>query len=132
MISTDEVTPGEPPADSDEARQEIAAVFARFGDLSADGTVALGVEKGSDLGWAVSAARASNPQFREAEVLFTVVDVTFVDPEHAAVRYSIVLNGQPVVNRHLGDAVLIDGKWLISRLTFCQIMAMGGVVIPPE
>ena len=132
MSPVNQVTPDEPPSDPVRARDEIAAVFARFGDVSDDGTAALGVEKGGNLGWAVSAARASNPQFSEAEVLFTVVDIMFVDADHATVWYSIVLNGQAVVNRNRGDAVLHDGKWLISRMTFSQIMAMSGIIVPPE
>ena len=127
------VVPGEPPTDTDKARAEIGAVYAIHGSLSEDGKAALGVEKGADLGWAVTAAKANAPPaFLQAEIVVTVEEITFVDPEHAAVWFSILVNGSPVLSRHRGDAVLVEGEWMMARSTFCQIMAMGGVTCPPE
>ena len=97
------------------------------------GQAALGVEKGADLGWAVTAAKANAPPaFLQAEIVVTVDEIIFVDPEHAAVWFSIFVNGSPVLSRHRGDAVLVEGEWMMARSTFCQIMAMGGVTCPPE
>ncbi len=126
------VTPGEPPADTERARAEIGAAFANHGSLSEDGKSALEVEKGANLGWAVTAARENRPAFVEAEVVVSVDEIIFVDPEHAAVWYSIFVNGSPVLTRRRGDAVLVDSEWKMARSTFCQIMAMAGVTCPPE
>jgi hypothetical protein len=127
------VVPGEPPADTDEAGAAIGAAYAMHGSLSEDGRAALGVEKGTDLGWAVTAAKANAPPaFLEAEIEVTVDEIIFVDTDHAAVLFSILVNGSPVLSRHRGDAVLVGGEWMMARSTFCQIMAMAGVTCPPE
>jgi Clp amino terminal domain, pathogenicity island component/ClpX C4-type zinc finger len=129
----DVVVPGEPPTDTDEAGAAIGAAYAMHGSLSADGRAALGVEKGADLGWAVTAAKANAPPaFLKAEIAVTVDEIIFVDPEHAAVWFSILVDGSPVLSRHRGDAVLVGSEWMMARSTFCQIMAMGGVTCPPE
>jgi hypothetical protein len=132
-VPSNVVVPGEPPTDTDKARAEIGAAFAKHGSLSEDGNAALGVEKGADLGWAVTAAKANAPPaFLTAEIVVTVDEIIFVDPEHAAVWFSIFVNGSPVLSRHRGDAVLVESEWMMARLTFCQIMAMAGVTCPPE
>jgi hypothetical protein len=127
----EQVTPGEPPADSERAREAISEAFARYGDLSDDGSAALGVEGGESLGWAVAEARAKHPSYQDVEIGFTVDEVVFVDPEHAAVWYSLLMHGRTYLSRQRGDAVLIDGEWLMARSTFNQIMALGGVTLPP-
>ena len=71
-IPSNVVVPGEPPTDTDKAQAEIGAAFAKHGSLSEDGKAALGVEKGADLGWAVSAAKANAPPaFLTAEIVVT-------------------------------------------------------------
>ena len=129
---SNQVAPGEPPVDPDRAKAAISTAFAIHGAQSDDGVAALGVEGGTSLGWALDAAKRNRPTFLDSEIAFTVDDITFVDTEHAAVWYSIFVDGNPVLSRRRGDAVLICGEWLMARSTFCQIMAMGGVTVPPE
>lgn len=126
------VKPGEQPDDPDSARAEITAVFVNYGEVSEDGRAALGIENGGDLGWALDAVRANRQQFLEAEIIFTVDEIVFADPEHAAVWYSISVNGSQVLGRHPGDAVVVDGKWNMSRETFRDLLAQGGITLPPE
>ena len=128
----DAVKPGEQPADPDSARAEITAVFVNYGEVSEDGQAAIGIEGGGDLGWALKAVRANRQQFLEAEIIFTVDEIVFVDPEHAAVWYSISVNGSQVLGRHRGDAVVVDGEWNMSRETFRDLLAQGGITLPPE
>ena len=124
--------PGDQPADPDSARAEITAVFTNYGDVSEDGQSAIGIENGGDLGWALKAVRANRQSYLDSEVVFTVNEIVFVDPEHAAVWYSISVNGNQVLNRHRGDAVVVEGAWNIARSTFSQLLAMGGVTLPPD
>ena len=126
----DTVTPGEQPADPDSARAEITAVFVNYGEVSEDGQAAIGIEGGGDLGWALKAVRANRQQFLEAEIVFTVDEIVFVDPEHAAVWYSISVNGSQVLGRHRGDAVVVEGEWNMSRETFRDLLAQGGITLP--
>ena len=130
--SGEAVIPGEQPADPDSARIDITAVFVNYGDVSEDGRAAIGIENGGDLGWALTAVRANRQQYLDSEVVFTVDEIVFLDPEHAAVWYSIFVNGSPVLNRHRGDAVVVDGEWNMSRETFRDLLAQGGVTLPPE
>ena len=130
--SAESVSQGEQPADPDSARTEITAVFTNYGEVSEDGRAAVGIENGSDLGWALKAVKANRQSYLDAEVEFTVDEIVFVDPEHAAVWYSISVNGSRVLDRHRGDAVVVDGEWNMARTTFSQLLAMGGVTLPPD
>jgi Clp amino terminal domain, pathogenicity island component/ClpX C4-type zinc finger len=130
--SSDIVAPGEQPIDPDLAEAEIVAIFTDYGALSADGRSAIRIEKGDNLGWAVAAARENRPAYLDQEIIFAVDEIIFVEPEHAAVWYSIFVNGGQVLNRHRADALVVDGVWKMARSTFCEIMAMAGVGCPPD
>ena len=79
------------------------------------------------MGPAVTAAKANAPPaFLKAEIVVTVDEITFVDPAHAAVWFSIFVNDNPMLSGHRGDAVLVESEWMMACLTFCQIMAMAG------
>jgi hypothetical protein len=126
------VAPGEPPADPEAARTEIEIIFTDHSALSDDGREAIRVERGADLGWAVAAVRANRTSYLDADITFVVDEIVFTDPEHAAVWFSIEINGHWVLNRHRGDAVVIDGTWKMARRTFCDLVGMGGISVPPE
>jgi hypothetical protein len=66
-----------------------------------------------------------------SDVVVVVDEVRFIDADHAAVWFSISIDGLPVLRHHRGDALVIAGEWKMARTTFCQIMAMGGVPCPP-
>jgi hypothetical protein len=128
----DAVSPGGQPVDPDAARAQITAVFTNYGEVSEDGDTALGIENGGHLGWALKAVRANRQGYLDAEIVFTVDHIVFLDPDHAAVWFSISVNGTPVLHRHRGDAVVVDGAWNMAHATFSQLLAMGGVSLPPE
>jgi hypothetical protein len=107
-------------------------IFGNYGEVSGDGRAAMGIEDGGELGWALAAVRANRQSYLNSEVVFTVDEIIFVDPKHAAVWYSISLDGNPVLQRHRGDAVVVDHAWKMARTTFSQLLAMGGINLPPE
>ena len=125
-----------PPADIDAARAEIQAAYSAHGTPSEDGTSIPSVERGHDLGPTVAQAksmarnRGIDPE--ASDVAVVVNEVRFVDAEHAAVWFSISIDGHPVVRHLRGDALVVAGEWKMGRTTFCQIMAMGGVPCPPD
>jgi hypothetical protein len=41
------------------------------------------------------------------------------------VQFQILLAGQPVLPTS-GTAVLVDGKWLVSKATLCDLIALAG------
>ncbi len=59
-----------------------------------------------------------------------VDNVTLNDDGTANVEFQILLSGQPVLPS-TGTAVLVDGKWLVSKATVCDLIALAGTT-PPE
>lgn len=45
----------------------------------------------------------------------------------AVIVYSILLNDQVIFDGREGEAVLIDGRWLVSKATFCDLAALSPV-----
>ncbi len=133
--SPSEVIPtGPPPDDQDRARAEIATAFANHGTASADGASAPHVERGEDLGPTLAMVKERNRAIapEDAEVVISVPEIVFIDAEHAAVWFSVSINGRTALPRRRGDAVVVDDMWKMARSTFCQIMSMGGVPCPPD
>jgi hypothetical protein len=55
--------------------------------------------------------------------------IRFLDDQRARVRFVIVLGqGGPFFD---GEAIKAEGRWRVSRKTFCQVVAMVGVRCPP-
>jgi ABC-type glycerol-3-phosphate transport system substrate-binding protein len=59
-----------------------------------------------------------------------VDEVTLNDDGTASVQFQILLSGQPVLPTS-GTAVLVDDKWLVSKTTLCDLIALAGTT-PPE
>jgi hypothetical protein len=59
-----------------------------------------------------------------------VDSVALVDADHAKVRYTILFNGQPQYERRPGEALKIDGRWVVSRNTVCELLAEGQIACP--
>jgi endonuclease/exonuclease/phosphatase family metal-dependent hydrolase len=54
-----------------------------------------------------------------------------VDADHANVTYSLLLDGSPVLDHLEGSAVRVNGRWLVSRRTYCDVSTQGVPEIPP-
>jgi hypothetical protein len=46
------------------------------------------------------------------------------------VTFSILLNGAVVLDSLPGQAKLVDGKWLVTTGTYCQVATLGVDTIP--
>ena len=53
-----------------------------------------------------------------------------VDPRHAAVTYSLLLDGRPVLDHLEGGAVRTGRRWLVTRRTYCDVSTQGQDQIP--
>ncbi|MGA7420707.1 MAG: Clp protease N-terminal domain-containing protein [Acidimicrobiales bacterium] len=122
----------EAPKDAVAARAEIAAAFAGLGTLSSDGRSVPTVERGNDLGPVLVAARERGGAISASGPEVTVDEIVFVGTGHAAVWFSISVDGRSVLQRHHGDAVLVNDTWKVARSTFCGLMGLAGVSCPPE
>jgi hypothetical protein len=65
-----------------------------------------------------------------AQASAQVDNVTLNDDGTATVEFQILLSGEPVLPT-TGTAVLVDDKWLVSKTTLCDLIALAGTT-PPE
>ena len=111
---------GSEPADTSSARAAIDRCFAAVfpgrpvGDR-ADRTWAVEPGEGVADDLAVMEEGATNAPMAVVDV--TVERVTFIDPEHAEVSVGIWMAGNPSPMLLPGQAVVVDGTWLVSRDT---------------
>jgi hypothetical protein len=124
-------TAGPPPEDEEAARAQIAAAYSASTIVGEDGQSVPSVERGANLAPALLEAQARSP-FPESTATVEVDHVVFVDSEHAAVSFTIVIDGVPRLSGRRGDAVLVDRTWKMARTTFCELMMLAGVECPPE
>ncbi|MFZ2177550.1 MAG: hypothetical protein WAW17_26700 [Rhodococcus sp. (in: high G+C Gram-positive bacteria)] len=72
----------------------------------------------------------ANPQAMATTA--TVEGVTLTDPANAAVKWTLLMGGNPVLPDQSGEALEQAGKWKVSANTFCSLMAIqgGGAPVP--
>ncbi len=122
---------GPPPEDADAARAAITTAFAASGTESEDGRSVPTVEGGEILGPTLRAARERLRSPGTAEVVYMVDEISFIDATHAAVWFSIAVDGASVLPNRRGDAIIVDGTWKMARSTFCELVGLAGVPCPP-
>jgi hypothetical protein len=61
-----------------------------------------------------------------------VDDIDIVGENDAVVTFSILLNGNPVVDHRTGRIVLIGEQWKVGRKTYCDLIAIGPIRCPPR
>ena len=124
---------GEQPEDPQTARDAIKAAFSQSRIASDDGASVPTVEHGDNLGPTLTEANRRHLGIapEESQVNISADQIVFVDAEHAAVMFTIWIDGRQMMQPVRGDAVRVDGSWKMARSTFCQLMAMGGVQCPP-
>ena len=44
----------------------------------------------------------------------------------ATVTYTILIGGTPELPHETGQAILSDGRWMVSTQTFCGLLALEG------
>src|SRR3954468_272505 len=111
------------PADEAAAKTEITKnwqTFLRSGTPQATAVALL--EKGDTLGLALKKAAAEDKATGGARSA-KVVSIEFTSPTQANVNYKLHAAGQ-VLNSS-GTAVLEDGVWKVSDVTFCTLVVLG-------
>lgn len=119
---------GPPPVDEDDARSAITSAFEGTTAVSSDGDHLINVQGGRGLGECV---RQAQQRFAGTEARFQGDRVLFLSDREAVVWFSVALEGNPTVRNEEGRALLIDGRWLVSRATLCRLLARAGVHCPP-
>jgi hypothetical protein len=121
--------PGEPPADAATAEEQVRLAYTGIFDASSTR------EARSRFSERPAVWSAANQQLQEGEYggfvedLSAVVDeVVFIDPTHAAVRFRLTGTQVPIPQAvDIGEAVLVDGRWLVAIETTCTLVASANV-----
>jgi hypothetical protein len=114
------------PAAADTEGQAIAALIdGFFGGRSTVGAV----EDGEDLEQVGQLARDAGQSFDVVGA--TTRDIRFTSPDAAEVTFDIRNSSGGIVVTRPGAVVRHDGRWLITRATYCDTIALAGVQCPP-
>ncbi len=124
------VITGRLPDDEEAARTAITLAFARALVLSEDRRTVPSVEGGELLGPCLKEAQVRHAALRHRSDSVTVDRIQFIDEEHAAVSFTVSLEGVTSDPRN-GDALVVDSTWKMARATFCGLMKLAGVDCPP-
>jgi hypothetical protein len=111
--------------DEQAATEEITQNWEAFfnGQATLDERVTY-LEDGEELrGFVEQQAQILGPQATQSSA--QVDNVTFTDDGTATVEFQILLNGAPVLPT-TGTAVLVDDRWLVSKTTICDLLALAG------
>jgi hypothetical protein len=58
-------------------------------------------------------------------------DIRLVDGDHAEVTYTLLLDDAAVLDHLPGSAIRVNGRWLVTRRTYCDVSTQGATEIPP-
>jgi hypothetical protein len=118
-------------ADREAAEQAIERAFeTAFSAELPDAERCAAIERGSNLAATMQEVRDRYSPARDLDV--TVEYVRFVSEDEAEVHFTLLLSppGPSALSR-TGHAVRADEQWLVSRSTWCELIAAVGVECPP-
>ena len=108
--------------------QAITAAFETYMDGSIE-DMELRIDQAEDFPGMRAAARLMFEATADvgAGVRARVDSISRKSATAALIIYSILLNDQVVFDGREGEAVLVDGRWLVSKATFCDLAALSPV-----
>ncbi len=108
--------------------QAITTAFETYMDGSIEDTE-LRIDQAEDFPGMRAAARLMFEATADvgAGVRARVDSISRKSATAALIVYSILLNDQVVFDGREGEAVLVDGRWLVSKATFCDLAALSPV-----
>ena len=113
------------PADTAAATTEITKNWTKFFDyrtpLATEFTLLQG---GKVLAPAVHTAQQEQAK-THIKQLVKVKKVSFTSPTQATVYYSLYNGSTVLLNNSAGVAVLDNGTWKVSKITFCTLVQLG-------
>jgi hypothetical protein len=121
---------GPPPIDEADARVAVTTAAMTWSEAVSTGGARFDlVDDPHGLDVALSEARRNFPQ-EVAGSTVQVGEVRFLDATHAQFIYSLTVPGRTFADR-VGQAVLIDGMWKLTRETICNDLQLASVTCPP-
>jgi len=112
----------------DDSVDRIASLFESWPAASGDELLQR-VEGGDRLDAVQQAVGERFPPGALPESVFSVQRIRFTTIDNAAVRFVMSLLPEQPVD---GSAVRVDGRWKISRDTYCAVVRLAGVECPDE
>jgi hypothetical protein len=120
------------PADEAAAKAEIKTNWTKFYAFKTKAAVAASLlEDGAQMGGGLAFARQEQAQTHIKQNVKVKV-ITFTDASHANVTYALLNGKTPLLPNASGVAVLVDGKWKVSKTSFCTLVLLGanGKAVP--
>lgn len=96
------------------------------------GDIAAYVEDADSILGAVRDGLAQHTPEDLAKYSGRVDSIELVDSRHANVRYTILWDGTPQYAFQPGQAIKLDGTWMVTRDTVCALLKYGGITCPPR
>ena len=120
---------GPSPTNAAAARAAVEAAYrAVFNGMSGSPQVSQNLEGGAPP--LTPAARAQLPQ-EYGDVLGKLTvrfnSFEFLNATTAVLSFDLLSNGQPITATSMGEAVLEDGHWKVTRESLCQIITRAGI-----
>lgn len=124
----DPPAPAEGQPVDDVTAQAITAAFETYMDGSIE-DMELRIDQAEDFPGMREAARLMFEATADvgAGVRAQVASISRQSATAALIVYSILLNDRVVFDGREGEAVLINGRWLVSKATFCDLAALSPV-----
>jgi hypothetical protein len=123
------------PVDPVAARGAIVAAFQdAFDGTSSPAAKDVAIQDGAQLDQLrrdvlVYAQRFGYTADQLVATKITVLDVSFIDETHAAVRFTLSVPGRgDVIVDKVGYAVLDGGRWKVALRTACDLLSLDGLV----
>ena len=126
-VCLDPLPTGPQPADPVAADDAVRAVATVVYDPNAGAARLDAIDDPRGLAEADAQVRAGQYADVAATTTATIGDISFDRPDHAWFYYE--LSG--IMSARTGQAVLVDGRWKVTRATVCADIALAGVTCPP-
>lgn len=126
QLAAQHIPKGPPPTDEAAARRDIERAWEHMGERSKDGAGLVNVERGENLGPTSEEIQKRFPQYVYEGAGTPPEKIKFLGSTEA-----VVWSRHPVIGIREGRAVLVDGKWKVSRATWSGLLAGAGIVCPP-
>lgn len=83
---------------------------------------------------AMDTVRRNYPEASETSTP-ELADLVFTDASNASFLFQLRYTGAPMLPARVGTARLVDGRWLITRATLCEVLSSAGAScaeVPPS
>ncbi|MGG7102625.1 hypothetical protein [Rhodococcus sp. 24CO] len=116
-------------AADDATTQEITDVFVTFFNGTTPPADRAALVENGDVFLPTLEALTANPQATATTATVQGVEATGTN---AAVKWTLLMNGAPVLPDQSGEAIEQAGEWKVSAATFCTLLAIqgGGAPVP--